>query len=90
MGPKIIPQGQWVDTADEWVENPTWVSVYSSNVSAIRYEKNIRRLLVRFGDGSLYKYDQVGPTIAANMYNCTSMGKFVWWLRRNGYKGVKI
>jgi len=93
-GPKIIVQGQWDDTADEWAVSGNWVNVISSNVKAIRYDQGNRVLWVRFdGKGKPdpeYYYDNFPQTLAESMYNCGSMGEFVWYIRKMGHKGIKV
>lgn len=68
-------------TADEWAESGRWVEVESSNVKGIAYVGG--QLFVEFKGGSIYSYD-VQPTYAKQMFYSTSMGKFVWKMRRAG------
>ena len=90
-GPKISKQQFDADvTADEWAEIKRWVNVVSSNVRAIQYDQEQRILWVEFDDSSIYYYDQVGPDLAKQMFNCDSHGKFVWHLRKMGHKGIKV
>ena len=64
-----------------------WVNVQSSNVAAIRFDKERLILEVRFLDGSSYEYFQVSPEEAESLYVAPSKGKWVWdHLRIRGTK----
>lgn len=90
-GPKIADQFFDADqSAEEWAENGRWVNVVSSDVAAIRYDAERRELWVEFKDGSIYFYPQVMPSLAMEMYNCSSMGKFIWKIRGMGYVGQRV
>ncbi len=78
-----------VKTAAEWVQTNQWVRVRSSNVAAIRYDKNQNRLWVQFRSGSSYRYDSMPIQTAKDFFNCSSFGRFIWLLRRSGYVGVR-
>lgn len=86
-GPKVDKRQQ--DDVDKWINSNKYIRVKSSNVLKIRYEKAARRLWVIFKGNVEYHYDSVMTPIAKRMFNAASQGKFVWWLRRNGYKGIK-
>lgn len=72
-------------TADEWVENPVWVNVASSNVAGISYDKENKNLFVEFSKGSVYVYYGVPKAIAKDMFLANSMGKFVHRYLKNKY-----
>lgn len=88
-GPRVNQYTDETNTAERWAASDQWVGVDSSNVAKIRYDAAARVLWVQFLDGSTYYYNGVTETIAISMYNSGSHGKFVWWLRRNGYPGEK-
>lgn len=79
-----------VNTAERWAEADEWVFVISSNVAAIKYDDWSRILYVKFDSGDRYYYPQVSKSLAMDMYNCGSHGKFIWYLRKSGYRGVKM
>ena len=60
-----------------WIDSYSWVSVISSNVDSIAYNLKERDLYVRFKGGSTYCYRQVPEQVAKDMFNCSSMGRFV-------------
>jgi hypothetical protein len=37
-----------------------------------------------------YYYRPVEENVAKGMFNSMSMGKYVWLLRKSGYKGIRI
>ena len=86
-GQKI--DARYKDTVDEWLKNGKWIGVRSSNVKQIRFEKPAQRMWVRFKNGSEYHYNSVTTATARRFYEAASMGRFVWYLRRNGYVGIK-
>lgn len=72
--------------AKGWYESGRWVNVTSSNVKGIMYDKKKSYLYVEFKSNAIYVYRDIDYRIAKNMFNSTSMGKFVWYvLRKNGY-----
>lgn len=71
--------------ADDWASLGRWVNVKSSNVGAIKYDWDLRRLYVQFKNGSVYSYEGVHPVTARNMFNSASMGKFVWQRLRDKF-----
>lgn len=65
-------------TPKQWLDANVWVGVISSNVKAIRYNKNRYELYVRFKNGSEYKYPGVDKLMARQMFDSSSKGKFIW------------
>jgi hypothetical protein len=61
----------------DWVNSGEWVSVSSSYVSAIRYNKEDRTLSVKFNKGGAVLYRNIQPQTAVNMFSSSSMGKFM-------------
>ncbi len=58
----------------------------STNVGAIWYAWEPRRLFVRFLDGSVYSYESVPLDVAVGMVETDSPGRYVWnVLRANNY-----
>lgn len=58
----------------------------STNVGAIWYAWEPRRLFVRFLDGSLYAYENVPLDVAVGMVETDSPGRYVWnVLRADAY-----
>lgn len=79
--PRII-KGQKTLNADDFVETGTKASVISSNVASIQYNKETKTLIVEFkakgrSRASIYRYEQVSPSLASGMFRCSSMGVFV-------------
>lgn len=77
-------------TAEQWADEGLWVMVESSNVSSIFYAKDSHHLFVGFRDGSIYKYDAVPLNVALDMFNASSMGKFIWQRLRDKFNATKI
>lgn len=50
--------------------------VTSSNINAIGYDEQSRKLRVQFKSG-LYEYDDVEPGVVKNLMESDSVGKFV-------------
>ncbi len=78
-----------VKTAQEWSQTGQWVRMRSSNVAAIRYDKQNTRLWIQFKSGSSYRFEGVPVDTAMAMFNANSPGRFVWLLRRSGYLGIR-
>ena len=78
--PRIVPGT--AENPDVWAESGDWAEVYSSNVARIAYHWARTSLLVWFRSGRLYVYYGVSPEAAKEMFNSSSMGKYVWKLRR--------
>lgn len=76
-------------TAAQWADSGRWVSVKSSNVSKIMYDRPRKRLYVMFRGGDTYYYS-VPKVTGMAMFNTFSMGKFVWAMRRRGIVGIKV
>jgi hypothetical protein len=77
-------------TAQSWVETGRWVNVKSSNVASIKYNIFDNSLTVMFLSGSGYKYQQVPIRTAKNMFDASSMGRFVHQRLKNVYPFVQI
>jgi hypothetical protein len=78
--PRISPeQGGLIKRteAKDWLKDGFWVEVISSNVKAVRYDKDFMRLWVRFKGGKEYYYEAVNETKAWMCYHCSSFGGFV-------------
>ncbi len=75
--------------ADTFVKSGKWVSVKSSNVKRFKFEKVAQRLWVQFLSNVTYHYNSVDVPTAKKFFRAASYGKAVWWLRRNGYVGIK-
>lgn len=70
-----------------WAERNQWTGVISSNVAAIRYDRENGVLYVMFTSGRIYSYTNMDQSKAELMYNCSSMGKFVHYYLRNAGHG---
>lgn len=77
-------------TGPAWVEAFVWASVISSNVVSIAYNKKSKRLFVMFNGGSVYIYSEVDSGTARDMFNCSSMGKFVHYRLKGKYPYRKV
>lgn len=53
-----------------------WVSVVSSNISAIKYDNSDNSLSVRFKDGDEYEYFDVPLALYNDFMNASSKGRF--------------
>ena len=71
--------------ADEWVATGKWARVKSTNVRYIKYDKKEKILSVQFKNGMVYPYKQVPVRTAKDMYNASSMGRYVWRRLRDVY-----
>ena len=76
-------------TVAVFVSSFAWISVISSNVSSIAYHKDKRLLYVQFRSSgrkaSTYIYSDVEEGAARDMFNCSSMGKFVHYRLKDRY-----
>ncbi len=77
-------------TAKQWSESGKWVTVKSSNVHKIRYDRHQKRLYVKFLGGSVYQYDGVARNTAEAMFMAPSLGKFVWRRLRGRFPYQKV
>lgn len=87
--------GQHVGGFADWIASGKWARVSSSNVKAIKYDKGSQNLYVTFlakgnQSESIYVYYGIDQNTARKMYQAASMGKFVWWMRRNNIPYKKI
>jgi hypothetical protein len=51
------------------------LKVESSNIDAIGYDPDLKRLSVRFKSGRTYQYENVGEDDYQNLLNASSTGK---------------
>ena len=54
-----------------------WIPVDSSNLAAVAYAADFRRLFVRFKNGNTYAYEDVHEGIYQQMLMAPSKGKFL-------------
>ena len=66
------------------------VQVESSNVKAIGYDADTRRLLVQFKKSGLYQYEDVPGVVYHSFLTAPSKGQFVWRQLRGHYPYTKI
>lgn len=59
-------------------ESVDMIPVASSNIEAIGYAVDFRRLYVRFGDGAEYSYDSVPRAVYEAFLAAPSKGRFLW------------
>ena len=78
------------DDGDKWIRSEDWVFVRSSNVLKLKYEKGIRRLLVGFRDGSIYRHEGVSVRTAKSFYFASSMGRYHWQKIRYQHPGILV
>lgn len=63
-----------------------WQQVFgSSNVSAIAYDAEKKECWVKFNEGSVYVYENVGPGVWEEFNNAQSKGRFVNLVLRRGH-----
>ena len=74
-------------TEETWIESGgDWVSVISSNVKAIRYEKDKLNLYIQFTSGRQYVYYRTTDFLAKQAFVASSAGQHVWAMRRRDLK----
>lgn len=61
-----------------------WESVSSSNVAAVAYQIDFRRLWVRFVSGAVYAYEDVPEAVWEGFLSASSKGRYVYETIRNG------
>ena len=66
------------------------VEVESSNVQAIGYDADTKRLFVQFWKSGLYQYENVPEAVYNAFLQASSKGKFVWQQIRDHYGFIKI
>ncbi len=54
-----------------------WVSVTSSNLSAVAYEQSTMTLFIRFKDGGTYAYDGVPANVHSSLMKASSHGSYL-------------
>ena len=64
--------------------------VESSNIKAIGYDSETKRLRVQFASGGIYEYADVAGEVADEFMNAESAGKFFHKKIRNMYETEKI
>lgn len=68
-----------------------WIPVSSSNVAAIAWNEDFKRLFVRFHSGSTYFYDSVERATFYAFRNAPSKGQFVdRVLKKGGFAYKRI
>ncbi len=70
--------------------DPIFIPVQSSNVSEISYDPDTQELLVRFVNGSLYKYLEVPENVYKSFLHAPSKGKFVNNRLKNRYLYLRV
>ena len=68
---------------------PKWVEVDSSNIAAIRYYAFMRVLLIRFNNGSVYRYEGVPPKVVGMLIGTESIGRYFYSHIRTAYDYTK-
>lgn len=77
VAPKIdVRMGRMLDV-NVWMDSDDWVLVKSSNVAAIKYNRDHRILNVLFKSGVRYEYDMVPEQTAFLFFTAKSIGKFL-------------
>ena len=64
--------------------------VHSSNISSIGYDKKESFLVIRFTNGSLYKYYNVPPNVYHELMKATSHGGYFHAEIKGKYEYTKI
>ena len=72
------------------MEPAALVEVESSNVRAIGYDADTKRLFVQFKKSGLYQYDNVPEVFHQSFLAAPSKGRFVWQQLRGHYSYTKI
>lgn len=60
-----------------------WTPVSSSNVQAVAYAADFRRLFIRFKSGQRYAYEGVPAGVFQGLLAAPSKGEYVFFLLRN-------
>lgn len=68
-----------------------WEQVDSSNVAAVAYDADFRRLFVQYKNGQVVAYEDVPVDVWKSMINASSVGEFVYDVIRgaNGKRADK-
>lgn len=67
-------------SVEDWAESNSWLHVIpggSTYVTAVRYNKHSRHLIVRFTTGGQCTYTNIDITLARAMARSDSLGRFV-------------
>ena len=67
-----------------------WISVSSSNLNAVAYDKDLRSLFIRFNDGREYRYFEVPEQEFNNLLNAFSHGKYFHNYIKKNYRYSRI
>jgi hypothetical protein len=54
-----------------------WTEVDSSNVRAVAYDEPTKLMVVRFHNGGLYSYEDVGMDVYVDLVHAESVGKYL-------------
>lgn len=87
-GPKIY--GWHRVNAEKWIETGQWVWVKSSNVAGISYSAHKKTLTVQFIGGGIYDYFDVPKTVAKDLFNAPSIGKFLAKRIKGVYQYLRV
>lgn len=61
-----------------------WIPVASSNLDSVRYRESTRTLDVRFGSGSVYRYESVPSEVVQRLLDAESKGQYFHrYIRKN-------
>lgn len=60
------------------IQSLDWDQVDSSNVAAVAYDKDFRRLFVQYKNGQVVAYEDIPVSVWKAMMNAESIGEFVY------------
>ncbi len=77
INPSYRATTTYFQDSQEWIDSGGWADGVSSNVDSIAYDIQTKTLYVAFQNGGVYMYPVVPIRIARDMFNASSLGKFV-------------
>lgn len=69
---------------------PNMISVHSSNLCAVGYERNNSTLYIQFTSGHLYAYYNVPLSVYEGLMNAPSHGQFHARFIKNTYRHCRL
>lgn len=66
------------------------VTVVSTNLKSIGYEKASKMLEIEFKTGAVYQYPGVPEALHKQLMNAPSSGAFFWRYIRNDFSGSRV
>lgn len=71
-------------------ERLAWIEVQSSNLVAVAYQPDTKRLVVRFRNGNMYAYEDVPLKVYEGLLTAPSAGQYLNAVLKPRYKAIRL